>query len=768
MKQLIIAEKPSVAIDISEALGGGFLKASAAGQRYLERDDLIISSAFGHLLGITCPIQQDPGNDIHRLPVIPTHFVLTPREKSQQQLDLLKHLISRRDVESVINACDAGREGELIFRYIASYCQCQKPIYRLWLQSMTHAAILTAFDEMQPATTRDGLYQAAQSRSEADWLIGINGSRAVNYLHQLTRPTSTKITIGRVQTPTLAFVVDRELAIKNFVAKDYYEIIASIGQGLQSYQAKWIDRYFQPTNASKDAKAERVFSRDQAEALAAKCRGHNPSSITDEVKPITTLPPRLFDLTTLQREANKKHGLTAQQTLTAAQSLYETHKVLTYPRTDATALPEDYVQTVINTLNKLGQPESPYAEFVNIAIANVREDKRVFNNDKITDHFAIVPTGKLPASLSADETRIFDLVVRRFLAVFYPPAQHQQTIRTTIINEELFRASGRVLVAEGWMSIYGKEVDDDEKQSALCNLLPGQTLPVTGITIASLKTKPPLRYTEASLLGAMESAGADIDDEELREAMKERGLGTPATRAKTIEHLLEPSVAYMVRQKKDLLPTQKAIELITLLRSHGLDFLTMAQTTGEWEFALRRMEEGKVTRQAFMAGIHEIARHIVAQIKQILPASATSLPEIPTPCPRCSQSLTVDHAKLSCQCGFTFWRTIAGLRLTDEQCTNLLTNGSLPPIPGFVSTKGKGREFSAGLKLADDLTGKVDFIFDTQDNTPWNDTGEAFPCPSCSKPMRKRNKGNSIFWGCSGYPNCKKTLPDENGKPRGI
>lgn len=785
-KTLIIAEKPSVARDIADALGGGFSRVGPHGRDHLERDDIIISSAIGHLVGLQCPPAEDPGNDLLRLPALPSRFDLAAKEKTVDQLTLLGRLMSRPDVGCVVNACDAGREGELIFRFIQQYHDCRKPIYRMWLQSMTHSAILAAFDEMQPAATRDNLYHAAICRAESDWIIGINGSRAIKVLYQKVTGIDTKITVGRVQTVVVALIVERDLSIKNFVAKDYYEVIATLGANLPSgsvkYQAKWLNPHFQPDPNNPDAKPDRLFNKQQADAITARCRGQQPSSVHDETVDHNELPPKLFDLTTLQRVASTRYGLTAKQTLAIAQSLYEKHKVLTYPRTDATALPEDYIPTTVATLTRISQSSHPLAPFAGPIIPCVQPDKRIFNDAKISDHFAIIPTGKVPTDLTDSEAKIYDLVVCRFIAVFYPAAQYQQTIRTTIINGETFRSSGRVLVSEGWKAVDKHSAQNEEgegadaKEPALCPLPPGQLLPLIDVTPVALKTMKPRHYTEAALLAAMESAGAQIEDEELRDAMKGRGLGTPATRAPTIEGLLEEDVAYLVREKKNILATQKAFDLIAFLQSNGLEFLTVAKTTGDWEYALLQMEQGQYQRATFMAGIHQMAKFIVERVKtsvSALPGGLESVVPQTTniPCPKCHSGLTTALNAISCQCGFTLRKTILGRRLTDEECTLLLTSGSHPPINGFTSTKGKGKPFSAGLQLAADMSGKVDFVFEDKPATPGTDApqtpGETHACPTCGKPLRQRpSPRGGTFWGCTGYPKCKKTLPDNNGRPQ--
>lgn len=719
MKTLIIAEKPSVASDIAEALGGGFTRTSFKKSNYLDRDDLIISNAVGHLCELKCPEDQDPGFNLDRLPAIPDQFMLAPIEGTSSQLELLRHLVNRPDVEAVVNACDAGREGELIFRYIAIYLGCNKPVYRMWLQSMTHAAIIDGYSTMQPANEYDNLFFAAQCRSESDWLIGINGTRGASVLAELQTGKRSKTTVGRVQTPVVALLVDRELAIKNFVTKIFHEVVVQIGdrQTGQSYAGTWIDPRFQADKSQPDHKASRLFNKQHAEAIFAKCKGHSPTSIRDQNTEVQSLPPKLFDLTALQREANKRLGFTAATTLKLAQALYEKHKVLTYPRTDSSALPEDYIANVKNTLNRIIQAGHPLSSCAEISLNNVQPDKRIFNNAKISDHFAIIPTGKMNADLSAEERQLYDLVLRRFIAVFHPAARYYRTVRTTMINGETFESRGQVLISPGWLQVYAGQnlQDEDEPQEdnqTLSQIQEGQQY-VADLRICDGKTRKPPRYTEAMLLSAMETAGAVIDDEELRDAMKGKGLGTPATRAPTIEHLLDPKVYYAERQKKLIVPTTKAIDLINFLRTNGLDFLTSAKTTGEWEHALLQMEAGRYTRKQFMDGIYQMTNTIIGHIKHIAGQHQSSQPpmqQINVPCPQCKGQLNNDRNTLSCTCGFKLWKTVAGLSLNDEQLSSLVMTGSHPPISGFLSTKTKKR-FSAGLRLVEGGAGKVEFVF---------------------------------------------------------
>jgi DNA topoisomerase-3 len=769
MKTLIIAEKPSVARDIAAALGG-FSEQSDKGGKWLERGDAVISSAIGHLVELACPENEDPGYNLQQLPVIPSRFSLAPIEGTKSQLVLLKRLMVRPDVQTVVNACDAGREGELIFRSIYLFCGCRKPMSRMWLQSMTASAIKAAHTKMRPGRELDTLFYAAQSRSEADWLVGINGTRAVSILQGALAGERVKTTVGRVQTPTLYLVVEREETIRNFVAKPYWEVHATFAAKAGGYGAKWCQARFILDKNTPDAKADRLFDKARADAVLRRCQGKAPSSVADTSTEVTSGPPKLFDLTTLQREANRKFGLSAKQTLDIAQALYEKHKVLTYPRTDSNALPEDYIETAKTTLGRLGQAGIPLSPAAAKAVGMVKPDKRIFNNAKISDHFAIIPTGMVSNSLDGNEAKIFDLVARRFIAAFYPSAKYLQTERITVVEGEQFRSSGRVLVEEGWLAVYGREVDDKD-DPALCLVAKGELPANREMKLVALKTAPPARYTEATLLGAMESAGAGIEDDELREAMKERGLGTPATRAATIEKLLHPKVAYMERQKKNLVPTAKAFALVDFLRANGLMALAAAQTTGEWEFKLRQMEQGKVARPAFMAEITTLARDIVERVR----ANAKDLPamqpkqSIEAPCPKCGGQLLADGKTMGCNgCGFKLWKEIAGRPLSDQEALALVRDLSLPTLSGFLSKAQK--PFSAGLALADDLSGKVEFVFAPRsaNAAPAASTSTdttVVGCPQCGKPMRQRQGAKGAFWGCSGYPDCRCTMEDNGGSP---
>src|SRR5688572_28221928 len=566
-KALIIAEKPSVAGDIAKALGG-FKRTDD----YFESDQYVVSSAVGHLLTIVPP----PGVEAVRgkwtfkcLPVIPPHFDLEPIEKSENRLKVLKKLIKRDDITELINACDAGREGELIFRNIVRYTKARQSIKRLWLQSMTPAAIRDGFAALRDDASMQPLSDAATSRSEADWLVGINGTRAMTAFNSKLGGFF-KTTVGRVQTPTLAILVEREARIKKFVPRDYWEIIGTFDAAAGQYMGRWFDEKFAKSDDDDQLKPERVWDVAKAEAIKAKCLG-KPGIVTEESKPSTSLSPLLYDLTSLQRDANSRFGFSAKNTLGLAQALYERHKVLTYPRTDSRALPEDYLGTVKSTLTMLGG--TSYGQFADNILQSgwVRPNKRIFNNAKVSDHFAIIPTTQAPKGLSEPEQKLYDLVTKRFLAIFYPAAEFLETTRITRVEGEPFKSTGKVLVTPGWLAVYGKEAQGDDDNPNLAPVTPSETVKTTAVEVKQSATKPPPRYSEATLLSAMEGAGKLVDDDELREAMSEKGLGTPATRAAIIEGLIYEH--YLLRNGRELQATAKAFSLMELLNGLGIQEL---------------------------------------------------------------------------------------------------------------------------------------------------------------------------------------------------
>ncbi|MCX8115511.1 MAG: DNA topoisomerase, partial [Burkholderiaceae bacterium] len=542
-KTLIIAEKPSVAADIARALGG-----FTRHQDYYESDEYVLASAVGHLLQLSNPVEVARGKwSFAHLPMIPPAFEVEPIDKrAEERLKLLAKLIKRKDVTQLINACDAGREGELIFRYIVQYTKAKQPIRRLWLQSMTPAAIREAFAQLRSDAEMHRLEEAARSRAEADWLVGINGTRAMTAFN--SRDGGFFLTtVGRVQTPTLALVVEREEAIQRFVPRDYWEVRATFGCKAGTYEGRWFDPDFKKREDDPDARPERLWDRSKAEAIVEACRDKT-GTVSEEAKPSTQTAPLLFDLTSLQREANGRFGFSAKTTLSLAQALYERHKVLTYPRTDSRALPEDYLKVAKQTVDVVGQMRE-YAQFAKAIQKNgwIKPNKRVFDNAKVSDHFAIIPTLQEPKHLSEAEQKIYDLVVKRFLAIFFPPAEYLVTTRVTAVGDHRFKTEGKVLVEAGWLAVYGKEASDEQ---TLPKVEPGERVKTEAIEAVGLQTKPPPRYNEATLLSAMEGAGKLVEDEELRAAMAGKGLGTPATRAAIIEGLITEQ--YLVRDGKEL------------------------------------------------------------------------------------------------------------------------------------------------------------------------------------------------------------------------
>ena len=729
-KRLIIAEKPSVAADIARALGG-FTRHGD----YYESDQYVLSSAIGHLLEIAAPDEYEVKRgkwSFAHLPVIPPHFDLKPIEKTEDRLKLLVKLIKRKDVVGIINACDAGREGELIFRYIVQHAKTRKPIQRLWLQSMTPAAIREGFANLRSGESMQPLADAAICRSESDWLIGINGTRAMTAFNSKDGGFY-KTTVGRVQTPTLAILVEREQRIKQFVPRSYWELHGTFKSKGGEYTGRWFDENFQRKGDDPDARPERIWDQARAEAIRAKCAG-KPGEVTEESKPSTEAPPLLYDLTSLQREANARFGFSARTTLALAQALYEKHKVLTYPRTDARALPEDYLSTVQETLAVVakingGQPYGTFADTI-LKQGWVRPNKRIFNNEKVSDHFAIIPTTQAPKNLSEAEQKLYDLVTKRFLAVFYPPAEYLITTRITRVEGEPFKTEGRVLVNAGWRAVYGREVEAGEGD--MLAPVPDGKAKTLEIEAKALQTRPPARYTEATLLSAMEGAGKLIEDEELRAAISEKGLGTPATRAAIIENLILEE--YVHREGRELVPTAKAFDLLYALSKFGIDELCSPELTGAWEFKLKQMEQGKLQRDEFMKHIVELTQDMVRRIKQ-----GTSIDEplstLSVPCPKCGSAVHENYKKFQCEkCDFSIWKVIASRRMENAEIEALIRDRAIGPLQGFRSRLG--RPFAAMVKLKDDFSTELDFGQSSQDEqeaepVDFSDRKPLGKCPKC-------------------------------------
>ena len=778
MKTLVIAEKPSVAQDIVRALtpsAGKFEKHD----EYFESDTYVVSSAVGHLVEIQAPEEFDVKRgkwSFANLPVIPPHFDLKPVDKTKTRLNAVVKLAKRKDVDKIVNACDAGREGELIFRLIEQYAggakPLGKPVSRLWLQSMTPQAIRDGFGALRTNAQMQPLADAARCRSEADWLVGINGTRAMTAFN--SRDGGFFLTtVGRVQTPTLSVVVEREEQIRKFISRDYWEIHASFHAEAGAYAAKWFNPAHKKDADDAEKKADRVWSQREAQAIADAVRGQQ-ATVTEESKPTTQASPLLFDLTSLQREANGKFGFSAKTTLQIAQSLYERHKALTYPRTDSRNLPEDYVAVVKDTLSMLADSGMKHlAPFAAQAVKGgyVKPTKRVFDNAKVSDHFAIIPTLQAPSGLSEAEQKIYDLVVRRFMAIFFPSAEYQVTTRITSAVGHNFKTEGKVLVKPGWLAIYGKEaaaeVEDAKEGDKGQNLVPVQpNEKVKGDPVdpKGLKTKPPARYSEATLLGAMENAGKTVDDDELREAMGEKGLGTPATRSSIIEGLIAEK--YMLREGRELIPTAKSFQLMTLLRGLDVQELTKAELTGEWEYKLAQMEQGKLSREKFMAEIASMTERMVKKAKEYdrdtIPGDYATLA---APCPNCGGIVKENYRRYTCTgktgaeegCGFSFGKSPAGRTFEPAEVEQFLQDRKIGPLDGFRSKAGW--PFVAEMVIKFDEEAKnYKLEFDFGDDKKGEDSGEIIDfaaqetlgaCPKCGAPVFEHGK-NYV---------CEKSVP---------
>ncbi len=780
MKTLVIAEKPSVAQDIVRAItptAGKFEKHD----EYFESDSYVVTSAVGHLVEIQAPEEFDVKRgkwSFANLPVIPPYFDLKPMDKTKTRLNAIVKLTKRKDVGDIVNACDAGREGELIFRLIQQYAKSKHPVKRLWLQSMTPAAIRDGFASLRTDKQMQGLADAARSRSEADWMVGINGTRAMTAFN--SRDGGFFLTtVGRVQTPTLSVVVEREEKIRNFVSRNYWEIHASFLAEAGEYPAKWFDPKWKKAAANAangegaepdaELKADRVWSEKEARAIAEAVRGKS-ATVTEESKPTTQAPGQLFDLTSLQREANGKFGFSAKTTLSIAQSLYERHKALTYPRTDSRALPEDYLPVVKKTFEMLADSRMRHlAPHAAVAIKGnyIKPSKRIFDNAKVSDHFAIIPTLQAPSGLSDAEQKLYNLVVKRFMAVFFPSAEYLVTTRISQAVGHSFKTEGKVLVKPGWLAIYGKEAAEEvldakegDKGQSLVPVKPGEQVAAEVVEARGLKTRPPARYSEATLLGAMEGAGKTIDDDELREAMQGKGLGTPATRAATIEGLIAEK--YMLREGRELIPTAKAFQLMTLLRGLDVQELSKAELTGDWEFKLTQMEHGKLSRETFMAEIAAMTERMVAKAKgydkDTIPGDYATLV---APCPNCGGIVKENYRRYTCVgsartlspggrgqgerraedfgCGFSFGKTPAGRTFEVAEVEQFLRDKKIGPLDGFRSKAGWPFTAEMVIKFDEETKNyKLEFDFGDDKNAV---TGEMVdfsaqqslgPCPRCA------------------------------------
>jgi len=798
-KTLVIAEKPSVAQDIVRALtpvAGKFDKH----EDHFENDRYVVTSAVGHLVEIQAPEQFDVKRgkwSFAHLPVIPPFFDLKPVDKTKSRLSAVVRQAKRKDVTDLINACDAGREGELIFRLIEQYAGgakpdgkgLGKPVKRLWLQSMTPQAIRDGFEQLRSDQQMQGLAHAARSRSEADWLVGINGTRAMTAFN--SRDGGFFLTtVGRVQTPTLSLVVEREEKIRKFVSREYWEVHGGFHAEAGEYLGKWFDPKWKKSSTGEgsgasepdpEARADRLWNIHDALAIAEAVRG-KAATVTEESKPTTQASPLLFDLTSLQREANGKFGFSAKTTLALAQSLYERHKALTYPRTDSRALPEDYLPVARDTFGMLATSGMRHlAPFAQQALDGnyVKPTKRIFDNSKVSDHFAIIPTLQAPSGLSEAEQKLYDLVVRRFMAVFFPSAEYTVTTRISQVVGHHFKTEGKVLVRPGWLAIYGKEAANEvdgaqagDKGQNLVPVKPGEMVRTEYAEAKGLKTKPPARYSEATLLGAMESAGKQIDDEELRSAMQEKGLGTPATRAAIIEGLLTEK--YMLREGREIIPTAKAFQLMTLLRGLEVDELCRAELTGEWEYKLSQMEKGQLSRESFMAEIAAMTERMVKKAKEYdrdtIPGDYATLE---SPCPNCGGVVKENYRRFACvgkpgaePCGFSFGKSPAGRTFETAEANALLRDKKIGPLEGFRSKAGWPFTSEIVIKY-DDEAHNYKLEFDFGDDKNAEESGELVefqdpslgPCPICGADVHEHGSNyvcsKAVPTAAQPTPSCK-------------
>jgi DNA topoisomerase-3 len=710
VKTLVIAEKPSVARDIVAALPGTFDEH----KNFYESDDYVVTFAVGHLLELSDPEDYDPAWKswkLENLPIIPDEFKVRPRDKkSATQLNLIHKLIKRKDVDRIVNACDAGREGELIFTHIYETSGVDKPVERLWINSMTRQAIRDGFAALRPADQVDPLRAAARSRSEADWLVGMNATRAATVRRGWGAGV---VSLGRVQTPTLAMIVRRERQIQAFVPEPYWLVHATFDP---RYEGLWFE-----------GEETRLKDGKRADEIVEKVKGKTGRVESVERKEQSERAPLLYDLTSLQRDANRRFGFSARRTLSAAQSLYEGKKAITYPRTNSRYLSGDLVPRLKPTAQTLA-PISEYAAAARFVLDLEQLPLgRVVNDARVDDHHAIIPTDISHdlGAFSPDERRIFDLIARRFLAVFHPPARYARTTVVTEVENERFRTRGKVTLEAGWRGVYGVEADngqqqkqdeDAEGEGELPKLAQGQEVKCVEAESEAKETKPPPRYTEATLLSAMETAGKLVDDDELREAMKERGLGTPATRAEIIETLIRRE--YIERAAKDLQPTPKGLGVVTMLEEHPI---TSAELTGDWEKQLSDIEHGSGDRSEFMDGIAGFAKATVEEIANLDDEKIKVERAELGLCPRCGAEtgeIIKENARAyGCTswksreepgCGFVIWKRVAGRTLTPEIARQLLEERRTREVlSGFRSRAGK--PFRARLVLNDE--DKVEFEF---------------------------------------------------------
>ncbi len=723
-KTLVIAEKPSVGRDLVRVLPGMFTKAEG----YLEGTEHVVTWAVGHLVALADPDEYDDRFKKWRmadLPIVPEHFKLVVRdERSKKQMNVVKRLLGRDDLDLVINACDAGREGELIFAYLYEKSGSRKPVERLWLNSMTRAAIEAGFAELRPGAELASLEAAARSRSEADWIVGMNSTRAATI--RLRSSFDGAVSLGRVQTPTLAILARREEEIRAFKPEPYWIVDAQFDP-VQNGPRRYEGRFYAGANP-------RLKSADEAKAVVAACTGQTGTITKLEKSERKERPPLLYDLTSLQRDANSRFGFSARRTLAAAQRLYEEHKALTYPRTNSRFLTGDMISE-IKPIAKLVGERAEYAQASRYVLGlDVLPLGRVVSDAKVTDHHAIIPTraeSHPVEKMNDDDKRIYDLAVKRFLAVFHPEAVFENTRVETTVAEHVFRTRGKVMLVPGWRGVYGESADadgagrgdDDEgREQQLPRLERDEAVSVLEVASEEKETKPPRRYTEGALLAAMETAGKLVDEDELREAMKDSGIGTPATRAAIIERLLQ--VGYIERDARALVVTEKGLNVIRLLGEHPL---TSPGLTGDWEHRLAKIETGEDSREAFMGDIVKFTEETVGELDAKL--KDVRIPRANLgPCPVCGRDIIENRKGYSCWsredpgCGFVIWKGKAGKQLPLAVARELIKTGRTQrAVTGFKGRSGKS--FRARLALQQNEDGKWRVEFDE----PWAKEGAKPP-----------------------------------------
>jgi len=697
--RLIVAEKPSVGRDIARTLGS-----HRKGKGSLAGDGWTVTWALGHLAELAPPDaygEEYKKWRLESLPILPERFKVRVSSKTREQFNVVKRLMGDSSVSEVVNACDAGREGELIFAYLYGLSGCRKPVLRLWISSLTHEAILAGFDDLRDGISMKPLEDAARSRGEADWIVGMNATRA--YSVRFGRPGNV-LSVGRVQTPTLKLLVDREREIQDFKPEKFWTVHARFSREGSTYDGVWFKN-----------KQNRLSEKETADRVAEKVRGGTGTVRKAQKKTATEKPPLLYDLTELQRNANARYGFTAERTLRAAQALYEERKLITYPRTSSRYLSQDMVGGLKKRVEAAGAlPElSPFAAKL-LEKQKLPISKRIVDDSKVTDHHAIIPTNKKSSdNLPPDEAKVYDLVARRFLAVFFPAARFENTTVVTEVREETFLSRGRVVLEAGWRALYPDGVGGrkEKEPPVLPPIEVGQEWGVVKVGVKEGETKPPPRYSEAALLGAMETAGKLVEDEELRQQMKDSGLGTPATRAATIERLIK--VGYIERERKILVPTEKGRSLIGLL---GESPLTSAELTARWEERLAMMEKGMERRPDFMSDINRFTTKLVEEVRGMegerLAAPSRSREPLGA-CPKCGAPVIETRKAYGCSawkksgCDFVIWKQVSGKRLSESQARQLLTKGRTAQMKGFKSKAGK--PYSAALKLDAEHRVKLEF-----------------------------------------------------------